>query len=258
MGHLTGRGKLFRPLLALATVQALSGAAPAAWVSLVTPLELIHTFTLIHDDLPCMDDAALRRGVAAVHVAHGQAAAVLAGDALLNLALHLLATEIPELEPSRRVHLLSSATRATQQVVEGQMLDLVGEGKQPSADELKLLHEKKTGALLGACCEIGAIIAGANEDLRAELRDIGIRIGLAFQIRDDLLSLQSTEMQMGKTLTTDLEKAKLTFPRVLGIPEAAAYLERVLGDVQRAIVGLDLHDNRLLTELAVSAAERDH
>jgi geranylgeranyl diphosphate synthase type II len=217
MGHLLGRGKLFRPLLVLAAARAVSGGAVAELLPLATPVELIHTFTLIHDDLPAMDDAQLRRGVPAVHLAYDEATAVLAGDALLSWALYLLGTEPPDLPASTRLALVAEASFATKEVVEGQMLDLAGEGQHLDLAELEHLHSKKTGALLGACCALGALLAGASPVAVDELRQLGIQIGLAFQIRDDLLSLQSTEEEMGKTLETDTAKHKSTYPRLLGL-----------------------------------------
>ena len=161
MAHLLGRGKLFRPLLALATYQALTGLDPTPVLPWVAPLELVHTFTLIHDDLPCMGDAQLRRGMTTVHVAHGEALAVLAGDALLNLALDWLATgdagslaaranRAAPYAPTnlQRLALAGSVTRATHAVVEGQVLELLGEQRALSEREIRTMYRCKTRKMI--------------------------------------------------------------------------------------------------------------
>jgi geranylgeranyl diphosphate synthase, type II len=257
MAHLAGRGKLFRPLLVLATCEA-CGGDPQQWPRLATPLEFIHTFTLIHDDLPCMDDAELRRGVPAVHVAFSEALAVLAGDALLGHGLYLLATEPPQLPLGVRCQLVTTATRANQLVVEGQVLDLQGEGQELNLAQLQRLHRLKTGALLGACCACGGLLAGATAESVRQLWQLGELMGLAFQVRDDLLSLESTETQMGKTLTTDLAKNKATYPRALGLAGARAYLAELLDQLVADITALNLPRPALLLAQAREAGERNN
>ena len=256
MAHLLGRGKLFRPLLALASVQAVAGEDPSAAIPLVAPLELIHTFSLIHDDLPCMDDADLRRGLSSVHVAHGEALAVLAGDALLNLAHYCLATR-GSIPAGTRGRLLAATAQATHQVVEGQVLDLEAEQRDLSLDELRRLDEKKTGALIGACCEAGAILGGAGEALAQRMRELGVRIGWAFQLRDDLLSVQGDEKRVGKTLNVDARKQKATSPRLLGVESTERMLSELLADVSREINALGLREAGLLQEFATLAGQRE-
>lgn len=255
-GHLLGRGKLFRPLLMLATHYAVCDREPDAFLPVAAALELIHTFTLIHDDLPCMDDAQLRRGVATVHVAHGEAIALLAGDALLNLALYRLATGGPAVAGETRARLIACATYATHQVVEGQVLDLQGEGSDWSEAALEQLHRAKTGALLAACCEMGGITAGADPGLTTALHQLGINIGLAFQMRDDLLSIDGDESVVGKTLSTDAQKAKATYPRIVGEEQARARLRRLTQDNLQAITALRLPAPQLLLEIATAADKR--
>jgi farnesyl diphosphate synthase len=256
MAHLLGRGKLFRPLLLLATARAVSGDGVAKFCDLATTVELIHTFTLIHDDLPCMDDARLRRGVPAVHIAYDEATAVLAGDALQNWAIHLLCTEPPEISATIRLALVRCATVAIKEVVEGQILDLAGEGQMLALQQLERMHSKKTGALLGACCEMGALLGGADARRAAELGRIGVQIGLAFQIRDDLLSLQSDETTMGKTLETDLAKAKSTYPGLMGIELAENHLVELQRSIDCRLQELDLTQPDVLLEMALAAGQR--
>lgn len=257
-GHLLGRGKLFRPLLALAAYHAVSGRNPAAYVPIATALELIHTFTLIHDDLPCMDDAQLRRGVPAVHLAHGEALALLAGDALSNLALLMLAQSGPRLLGAVRVRLIESATLATHRVVEGQVLDLRSEGADLDVADLEYLHRAKTGALIGACCEFGGILARVNSVENDRLRDLGEDIGLAFQMRDDLLSVGGDEQTVGKTLSTDADKAKATYPRIVGVERAEQMLAELTRDNLARIEQLQLPAPELLIAIAASADKRTH
>ena len=255
--HLIGRGKLFRPLLALAVFQAVSGKRPDQWVRLATPLELIHTFTLIHDDLPCMDDADMRRGLPSVHLRYGEAMAVLAGDALLNLAITELALA-REITDDVRAALIRTATEATQTVVEGQVMDIEAEGRMLSLDELKEVHAKKTGALIGACCETGALLSSADDYLITSLRAIGEMIGSAFQIRDDLISMTSSQAQAGKTLSVDQVKQKATYPRIVGLEESERELERLNKRITAAIAELHLAEPELLLDFASSATDREN
>ncbi|MCB1220385.1 MAG: polyprenyl synthetase family protein [Planctomycetales bacterium] len=258
MGHLLGLGKLFRPLMALAVARACGQDDIGKLVPWVTPLELIHTFTLIHDDLPCMDDASLRRGVPAVHIQFDEALAVLAGDALANYAYLQLARNDNGLDAARRMALVESAARATHLVVEGQVLDLEGERRELSLDELKELHRRKTGALFSTTCEFGAILAGCDADVVSQFGRLGSEIGLAFQIRDDLLSLTSTDSEMGKTLATDIEKNKSTFPRLLSVDGAEQYLEDVLRGVDDSINSMGLVQPDVLRDIAAAAGHRSH
>lgn len=256
MAHLLGRGKLFRPLLTLAGARAVTGRDCNDLIPYACALELIHTYTLIHDDLPCMDDAAMRRGVSAVHLDHGEAMAVLAGDALFNYAFLVVHRETAPLDPQVRLALLEVMSQASHDVVEGQVLDLEGEGRQLNLEEMRLMHRLKTGALLGACCEAGAVLGGAGDDLRRGLREYGIEIGLAFQIADDLLSYESSEEVMGKSLSSDEAKQKATYARLLGLEEARNELNSKLDGLEPMLNAMDLKDPGLLREIARWAGKR--
>ena len=255
--QLLGRGKLFRPLLAVACYEAAGGRDPKGIIPLVVPLEMIHTFTLIHDDLPCMDDAELRRGVTAVHLEYGEAAAVLAGDALQNLALYVLSSESPIADAEVRVRLIKSATLAIHNVVEGQMLDLDAETKQCSLAELEELHRKKTGALIGACCESGAILAGAKLEVSREFYSWGELLGLVFQIKDDLLSIEGSEAVVGKTLATDETRGKSTYPLVLGLDESKGKMKQGVDDLVSWVDRMQLEHGEILKSLAQYAGSRE-
>ncbi len=256
MGHLLGLGKLFRPLMALSVARACGHDALGSLVPWVTPLELIHTFTLIHDDLPCMDDASLRRGVSTVHREFDEALAVLAGDALANYAYLQIARHDNGLPVAMRLALVESAARATHMVVEGQVLDLEGERRSLGLDELIELHRRKTGALFSTTCEFGAILSGCDDDRIRLFGELGSEIGLAFQIRDDLLSLTSTDGEMGKTLATDIEKNKSTFPRLLGVDGAERHLDKVLAWVDERIRSMTLEQPDVLLDIAQNSGRR--
>jgi geranylgeranyl diphosphate synthase type II len=238
--HLLGRGKLYRPRLALATYESIKGETEPRLIPLVTPLELIHTFTLIHDDLPCMDDAALRRGVETVHLKYGEAIAVLAGDALSDMAFQVLADPGSGIGPEIALRLIAVLANATQAVVIGQVADIEGEGRQFSAEQVANLHRRKTGALLGACCQFGAILAGADRYLETTLEEVGIRLGQLFQSRDDLLSVVGDEAEVGKSLERDFVLDKSTMLSVLGAEGAQAYANSLTNELQMAIDQLNL------------------
>jgi geranylgeranyl diphosphate synthase type II len=215
-------GKRLRPLLVLYGAQACgsnsSKAMPAACA-----VEMIHTYSLIHDDLPAMDDDDLRRGRPSCHVAFGEATAILAGDALLTRAFELLATEISSADVARRCCAeLAKAAGATK-LVGGQADDLHSTGNTDSLsneDRLALLeriHARKTGALLVASLKLGAMVADATEQQLKSLTEYGRNLGLAFQITDDLLDLRGDEATLGKSIGKDTDQGKLTFPAVLGI-----------------------------------------
>jgi len=214
----TAGGKRLRPILVLSACRACGGrpddAMPAACA-----VELVHTYSLIHDDLPAMDDDDLRRGRPTVHRAFGEAAAILAGDALLTLAFEIVSRE-PEGDAwaMRRAEIAAVLARGAGLVgmVGGQIADLEAERTPPDAERLRWIHRHKTGALLASAAEIGAIAAGAGSDDRAALRDYGESIGLAFQIADDLLDSSATREELGKTPGKDLRSGKATYPKILG------------------------------------------
>lgn len=256
MTHLLGRGKLFRPLLCLASYASSGGANPAGMVALSTPVEFIHTSTLIHDDLPCMDDAALRRGVEAVHMKYGEATAILAGDALLVLAFHALAQAAQVACGDVAAKLAASLSEATHLVIEGQVVDIASEGKDLPFEDLASMHRNKTGALLGCCCEIGAILAGQNDDFCKGMYSIGRQMGLVFQIKDDLLSIESTTEAMGKSLESDAELDKATYPRLLGVEKARELLDSEAQKLSQMIGSQGMLDSSLVGEIGQYAATR--
>lgn len=229
-------GKRFRPLLLLATGQEF-GAETALLLDTACALEMIHTYSLIHDDLPSMDDDDLRRGRPTCHVRFGEATAILAGDALQTLAFQAIA-EDEKLSPGVRVRLVSEVARASATpsgMVAGQAHDLAAESRDVSGDELERIHRLKTGALISCAARCGAIIAGASE---AEIKSVtrySAALGLLFQITDDLLDVTATAEDLGKTPGKDARSRKATYPALYGLD---ATRERARGAYDEACAAL--------------------
>jgi len=212
-------GKRLRPVIVIAACEA-AGGDTGAVLEPAAALELIHTYSLIHDDLPAMDNDDLRRGHPTTHRAYGEAEAILAGDALLTLAFEILGS-LPQglhLEQRRADSVTVAARRAgAGGMVGGQMADLAAEGEAVENEQLRWIHRHKTGALLAASAEIGAIHAGAGEQVRSAFSSFGEALGLAFQIADDILDCTSTAEQLGKTPGKDVKAGKATYPALLGM-----------------------------------------
>jgi len=242
-------GKRVRPLLAMAAAEAVSDA-PRGIESCACALEMIHTYSLIHDDLPALDNDDLRRGRPTCHKVFGDAMAILAGDALLTLAFEVLAKLDAGAE--RRIELvreLATASGTVGGMIGGQVNDIEGEGKRPTGPLLDSIHRAKTGALLRASVRMGAIYAGADAEQLAALTSFGEHVGLAFQIVDDILDVEQSSEALGKTAGKDAAQNKITFPAVYGIERS-----RKMAEEQRlaAHVALQPFDDRArrLRELA--------
>jgi geranylgeranyl diphosphate synthase, type II len=218
-------GKRVRPLLAMAAAEAVSDA-PGGIESCACALEMIHTYSLIHDDLPALDNDDLRRGRPTCHKVFGDAMAILAGDALLTLAFEVLAKLDAGAE--RRIELVRELAMASGTVggmIGGQVNDIEGEGKHPTARLLESIHRAKTGALLRASVRMGAIYAGADAEQLAALTRFGEHVGLAFQIVDDILDVEQSSEALGKTAGKDAAQNKITFPAVYGIERSREMAE---------------------------------
>ena len=219
-------GKRIRPVLVLAAGEAVGGAREEL-LPLACAVEMIHTYSLIHDDLPAMDDDDLRRGKPTSHKVFGEAIAILAGDALLTRAFHLLA-EVPDGWDEARVRRRLAAAAVlgeacgTRGLIGGQVMDLESEGRATSAEALERLHRAKTGALLGACVRGGAILAGAAPGEIAALSRYASAIGLAFQVVDDVLDATEESASLGKTAGKDAAAHKATYVSVHGLDRARA------------------------------------
>jgi geranylgeranyl diphosphate synthase type II len=252
-------GKRLRPILVLAAGRA-TGASLDALMPAACAVELVHTYSLIHDDLPAFDDDDLRRGQPTSHVVFGDAIAVLAGDALQTQAfLTLSEAGRQAADPTpwlTCIHELAEAI-GSGGMAGGQCLDLQAEGQRLDGDELRRLHASKTGALLTGCVRIGAILGGTDDLTLAELTRYGQRIGLAFQVVDDLLDVEGTVQDLGKRPGADQEHGKSTYPALLGLDGAHAEAERLLIE---ALVALDVLGDRgdTLAAIARYIVERKH
>ena len=210
-------GKRIRPILCIEAART-AGDARDAVVECACSLELIHTYSLIHDDLPPLDNDDYRRGKPTNHKVFGEAMAILAGDALLTLAFQVLAQlDVSDDCKTRLISELSAAAGTVGGMIGGQVADLEGEGKPPDAQLLETIHRAKTGALLRASLRLGAIYAGATEDQYAALSCFGEHVGLAFQIVDDILDVEASSEMLGKTAGKDAQQKKITFPAVYGL-----------------------------------------
>lgn len=237
-------GKRFRPLLLLAVGQTF-GAPAESLIDTACALELIHTYSLIHDDLPSMDNDDLRRGRATCHVRFGEATAILAGDALQTLAFKTV-SEDETLSASKRVRLISEIARAAATpdgMVAGQAYDLDAESREVAAEELEQIHRLKTGALIISAARCGAIIADASETELALITNYAAQLGLLFQITDDLLDVTATAEALGKTPGKDVRSKKATYPNLHGIEPARDLATRVHRQARSTLEQID-HINR--------------
>jgi geranylgeranyl diphosphate synthase type II len=231
-------GKRIRPVLCLEAARAVAPEAPGVEAA-ACALELVHTYSLIHDDLPALDNDDLRRGRPTCHKVFGEAMAILAGDALLTYAFQVLGA-IESVDGARRARMmfeLAAAAGTPGGMVAGQVADLEGEGQAPDAALLESIHRAKTGALLRASVRLGAICAGAAEPELAALSSYGEHVGLAFQIVDDLLDVEQTSEALGKTAGKDAAQHKITFPAVYGMDESRRMAERQRAAAHEALRG---------------------
>jgi geranylgeranyl diphosphate synthase type II len=253
-------GKRLRPTLVLWAAEtcgcSIEKAMPAACA-----VEMVHTYSLVHDDLPAMDDDDLRRGRPTCHKVYDEAIAILVGDALLAMAFATLAREIrPADVAAQCISALAEAAGATQ-LVGGQADDLAQtaedtNGKRPDVDVLESIHERKTGAMFVVSLRLGAIVAGARSEPRSKLEEYGRKLGLAFQIADDLLDAEGSEAKTGKRVGKDSRRGKLTFPGLVGVDESHHRAERLIDEACAAIAPLGAAAGRL-TALARYVLERN-
>lgn len=214
-------GKRLRPILCMEAARMLAGVLPEGIEELGSALEMLHTYSLIHDDLPALDNDDLRRGQATCHVVFGEATAILAGDALQTRAYEILARLRCAAEP--RVAIIAEVAHATgtlEGMIGGQVMDLEAERTRPDGKQIELIHRYKTGALITASLVTGGVYGGAGHAEAQRLRDFGRSIGLAFQIVDDVLDVTQSSEQLGKTAGKDTATEKATYPAVFGIEES--------------------------------------
>lgn len=238
-------GKRIRPILVYATNRALNGNIRDADIP-ACAVEVVHAYSLVHDDLPAMDDDDLRRGKAATHIAYDEATAILAGDALLTMAFEVISNTkvLPACTIAEMVQILSKACGASGMVA-GQMIDLESTGKEIKPQTLKSMHDNKTGALIRASVQLGALTANADEQQRSQLDSFASQLGLAFQIRDDILDEIGDENEMGKASGADKELGKSTFVSLFGLDGAKKQLAEIQSSALLAIQSFGTSANEL-------------
>ncbi len=248
-------GKRLRAILVLLAAKAAGGslddALPAACA-----VEMVHAYSLIHDDLPAMDDDDLRRGKPTNHKVFGEAMAILAGDGLLTLAFDVLSREVRPGEVAARCTARLAAAAGPAGMVGGQVDDLQIEKCEGQLEELHSIHQRKTAALLCVSLELGALIAGADDATQEALAVYGRKLGLAFQITDDLLDVQGDESTVGKRVGKDSRRGKLTFPSLLGVEESKRQARELVDEAVKMVAPLGA-DGRTLADLARYVLERD-
>lgn len=252
-------GKRIRPLLVFAVLGAF-GKNLRMGIPAAAAIEMIHTYSLIHDDLPAMDDDDLRRGKPTNHKVFGEAVAVLAGDALLTYSFQLISgMNDPEVTAQMKLDLVSEIAKSAgaEGMVGGQVADMEGEDKQLTLRELEYIHEHKTGKLLTASVLSGAILSGANEEQLQHLRNFGYHLGLAFQIRDDILDIEGSVELIGKPVGSDEGNHKSTYPSLLSLQGAKEKLEQHIGLAHASLAKTALETD-LLNELTDLIATRNH
>ena len=239
---LLGGGKRLRPLLCLWTHDLVGGLHRSAALDAACAIECVHTYSLIHDDLPCMDDDDVRRGKPSSHIQFGEATAVLAGDGLLTLAFQILST-IPERRDTGGVESVLEMTRVlalaagTGGLITGQALDLSGSARSGDLEGVRRIHKNKTARLIAASMELGALAGGAGSGHRARIREAGLMAGEAFQITDDILDCEQDGETLGKTPGKDARDDKLTFPSVVGVERSREEAQMLIGSAGSILSG---------------------
>ena len=249
-------GKRVRPLYVLAVAKSYGIDLKHA-LTVGAAVEMIHTYSLIHDDLPCMDDDSLRRGKPTNHVVYGEALATLAGDALNTLAFGVIARM--DIDPAVRIELVNmlSVAAGAEGMVGGQILDIEGEKRNLALEELENVHVNKTGALLRFSIEAGAVLAGATDEDRLALVNYGHHIGLAFQIQDDILDITASSEQLGKTAGKDIVSEKSTYPSLLTLDGAKQKLDEHYVFAIQSLQNVSI-DTELLTQFAQYIVKRNN
>lgn len=246
-------GKRIRPVLAIASCVACGGTKETA-IDAACAVEMVHAFSLIHDDLPAIDNDNLRRGRPTCHVAFGEAAAILAGDALFALAFEVLTDMDCTAEVRIKCVELLSKCSGIRGLVSGEAIDILSEGKPVSAPTLELIHVRKTGALIAAACEMGAVLGGGDSGAQTKLRSYGEKIGLAFQIADDVLNVEGDAEKTGKSVGSDAERGKATYVGLFGLEASKAKAKSLAQDAIGLLI--DFSENQLLSELALFSVDR--
>jgi geranylgeranyl diphosphate synthase type II len=251
-----GGGKRLRPVLALASCEAVGGD-PSAALTAGCALEFIHAYSLIHDDLPAMDNDDLRRGKPTNHKVFGEATAILAGDALLTYAFQTLTQMKGAPEIVLEVSNIIARAAGTEGMVAGQVADIISEGERVGPDVMEFIHRHKTGALIKVACTAGGLLGGGTREEVESLGLYGEKIGLAFQITDDILDMVGSEEKLGKPIGSDTEQNKSTYPVLFGLQRASQLAHQAVEEALSALEPLGPHANPL-REIARFILEREY
>lgn len=233
-----GGGKRVRAILCINAHRLFGDPCPGAALDAACAIECLHAYTLIHDDLPALDDDDLRRGKPSCHIAFGEATAILAGDALQALAFEILAGCQAQKDRVCRAVRLLARTAGSRFLVGGQVADLEGEGEEPTEERLLFIHTRKTAELIAASLTIGALLAGVEDGVLRKIEVIGRSVGLAFQIVDDILDVEGSEETVGKGLRKDEKKEKITYPACHGVDHSKKRAGELITDAQEEIRNL--------------------
>ena len=253
---LTLGGKRIRPIIMLECTRIFGGDINDA-LSFAVALEMIHTYSLIHDDLPCMDNDDMRRGNPSCHIKFGEDTALLAGDTLLTEAFNVAANST--IDDSRKIKAIAilSKRAGLHGMIGGQVLDLSFEKTKPTLEELKNMCRLKTGCLISAAAEIGAVVAGASENYVKSISEYAFNVGLAFQIIDDILDVTSTAETLGKPINSDIENDKTTFVTLLGLEKAKEYATQLTNNALDILNSLNM-DTKRLCSLTKTLLQRNY
>lgn len=255
---LNAGGKRIRPILCLASYETCGGKSDDI-IPYASALEFIHTYSLIHDDLPSMDNDDLRRGKPTNHKVYGEAVAILAGDALLTEAFTILSDTkyCPDIKAAGLLMALREITIASglQGMVAGQVQDILSENSEPDGETLRFIHSHKTGALICACVKLGPILSGSSNDKLTSLTSYGNNVGLAFQIIDDILDIEGNTEELGKPVGSDEKTDKMTYPRLYGIERSREIAEQL---IKHAVSSLSIFSSEAdpLREIALYLLQR--
>lgn len=227
-------GKRLRPVLMLETAK-MCGGSDEDVMPFACAMEMIHTYSLIHDDLPAMDNDDLRRGRPTSHIKYGEAVAILAGDALLNRAFEVASGAQGDAERTLKAMRILSASSGTEGMIGGQVMDMEYEGREITLDALRLMHSGKTGAIIRSSCVIGAVMSGADDREIAAVDEFAKNLGIAFQIQDDILDVEGTEEELGKPIGSDAEENKNTYVSLLGLERAKELMKEYSAKAKDAL-----------------------
>jgi geranylgeranyl diphosphate synthase, type II len=248
-------GKRIRAAMVLWCCELCEGGINKDAINAAIAVEMIHTYSLVHDDLPAMDDDDLRRGQPSCHKAFSESTAILTGDALLTMAFELLASEISEDSIATRLIKILSQAAGPAGMIAGQMADIAGQGQQGCLEDLRYIHKNKTAKMFAAAAAAGAICGKAAESQIESLYNYGLKIGLGFQVADDILDISSTSEKLGKTAGKDSQQGKTTYPSVIGMERSKKIASEI---AEQAIAGLNDFDSSAdtLRQLALELVKR--